>query len=80
MEGSTATDAEIREAIKNASISKIEKAIGEYIHDRRNREIARRKILDGEPYEPLSESFGLTPGQVKNIIKKARRIIYEHLE
>ena len=80
MEGSSVSDAEIRAAIKNASISRIEAAISEYIHDRRNREIARRKILDGEPYEPLSESYGLTPGQVKNIIKKARRIIYEHLE
>lgn len=80
MEGSTVSDAEIRKAIENASISRIEAAISEYIHDRRNREIARRKILDGEPYEPLSESYGLTPGQVKNIIKKARRIIYEHLE
>ena len=80
MEGLTATDREIREVIKKAPISKIETAISEYIHDRRNQEIARRKIIDGEPYEPLSEYFRLTPGQVKNIIRQARRIIYEHLE
>ena len=80
MEGITATDLEIREVIKNAPISKIERAISEYIKSERNREIARAKIIRGDGYEPIAEAYRLTPGQVKNIIKKARRIIYEHLE
>ena len=80
MEGLTVTDKYIREVIKNTPISKIDHAISEYIHDARNREIARRKIIENEPYEPLSESYSLTPGQVKNIIRKARRIIFEHLD
>lgn len=80
MEGLTAPDKYIREVIKNTPISKIDHAISEYIHDARNREIARRKIIEGEPYEPLSEAYSLTPGQVKNIIRKARRIIFEHLD
>ena len=80
MEGLTAPDKYIREVIKNTPISKIDHAISEYIHDARNREIARRKIIENEHYEPLSESYSLTPGQVKNIIRKARRIIFEHLD
>lgn len=80
MEGVTVTDEQIREVIRNTPISKIESTISEYIHDSRNREIARRKLVNGEAYEPLSEAFDLTPGQVKNIIRKARRIIFEHLK
>ena len=73
------TDKEIREIIRKTPISKIEEIISEYIHDARNQEIARRKIIRNEPYEPLSAAFRLTPGQVKNIIRKARRTICEHL-
>ena len=79
MDGLRVSDEEIRQAIENTPISKIDYAICEFIQDRRNREIARRKIIDNEPYEPLSADFCLTPGQVKNIIRKARRIIYEHI-
>lgn len=74
------TDAEIRAVIKNTPISKLETAISEYIHDARNQEIARKKIIRNEPYEHLAERYDLTPGQVKNIIRKARRTIFEHLE
>lgn len=79
MEGITVTDVEIRAVIARTPISKIEEAISEYIHDARNRDIARKKIIHNEPYEPLSEEYSLTPGQVKNIIRKARRVIYEHI-
>ena len=79
MEGTVATDAEIREAIQHTSSSRLDEAIAEFIHDRRNQEIARKKILENVRYEPLSEEYGLSPGQVKNIIRKARRTIFEHL-
>jgi hypothetical protein len=80
MGGHTATDEQIRNVIKSTPISTIDHLIGEYIHDARNREIARRVLVDGEHYEPLSESVRLTPGQIKNIIRKARRTIFEHIE
>ena len=79
MEGSTVTDAEIREAIDKAPASRIDFLIGEYIHDERNQRIARAKLIRNEKFEPLSESVDLTPKQCRNIIRKARRIIYEHL-
>ena len=74
------TDAEIRAVIRNTPISRLDEAIREYIHDARNQEIARKKIIRNEPYEPIAERYNLTPGQVKNIIRKARRTIFEHLE
>lgn len=79
MEGQIVSDAEIREVIKRTPISKLDQAISEFIHDQRNQEIARKKIIKNEKYEPLSEFYDLTPGQVKNIIRSARRIIFEHL-
>ena len=80
MEGFTVTDEQIRAVIKNTPISKLEKAISEYIHDARNQEIARAKIIRNDTHESLAERYDLTPGQVKNIIRKARRTIFEHLE
>ena len=75
-----ATDQEIREAIENTPIKILDELIGEYIHDARNQEIARRKIIRNEKFEPLSVDFELTAKQCRNIVKKARRIIYEHLQ
>lgn len=79
MEGKPVSDQEIREVISKTPISVLDHLIGEYIHDSRNQEIARRKILQNEKFEPLSVEFDLTAKQCRNIIKKARRIIFEHL-
>lgn len=79
MKGLTVSDAEIREVIAKTPASRIDYLIGEYIHDERNQKIARAKLLRNEKFEPLSESVDLTPKQCQNIIRKARRIIYEHL-
>lgn len=79
MEGSNVTDAQIREVLSKTPISTIDYLIGEYIHDSRNRAIARSVLVDGEHYEPVSIAVNLTSGQIKNIIRKARRIIFEHL-
>lgn len=80
MEGFTVTDEQIREVIEKTPSSILDHLIGEYIHDQRNQEIARRKILRNEKFEPLSEAYGLTSKQCRNIIKMVRRVIYEHLE
>lgn len=80
MEGKPVSDQEIREVISKTPISVLDHLISEYIHDARNQEIARRKIIKNEKFEPLSADFNLTAKQCRNIIKKARRIIYEHLQ
>lgn len=74
------TTAELNAIIKRQPASEIGRIIDEYIHDARNAEIARRKILRNEPFEPLAEVFSLTPRHVNRIVRKAREIIVEHLQ
>lgn len=71
------SDKEIREVLAHTPKSVLAWAIDEYIHDERNQEIARGKLIKNIKIEPLSEYYDLTPGQVKNILRKARRTIYE---
>lgn len=74
------TTAELKAIIKRHSSSEISNIIAEYIHDSRNAEIARRKILFGERFEPLAEAFALSPRHVNRIVREAREIIVEHLQ
>ena len=65
------------------SRSDIEHAIDEWIilrrHSQRNREVLKRYLLDGIPFEPLSEEFGLSVRQVQNIVYKTQEILFKHL-
>ena len=72
-------NAQIKEIIGAQPTSEIIRIADEYIHNIRNREITKRK-LQGEPYEPLSEKYGITPRQCYNIVKKSYRIIVQHIE
>lgn len=49
----------------------IEYLIEELIHKERDRQILKRRLLDGICYEPLAEEFDLSVRQVKNIVYKA---------
>ena len=71
--------AEINTIIGRQPASKINQIIDEYIHDERNRELVRRKLINGAAYEPLSEAFGITPRHCFNIVMAAKRIIVEHI-
>lgn len=74
------TTAQIKKIIKGRPVSEIERIIDEYIHDSRNREITRRKLLHNEAYEPISERYGLTPRQTFNIVRDCCRIIVQHIQ
>lgn len=74
------TTAQIKEIIKGRPASEIDLIINEYIHDTRNREIAKAKLLQNMPYEPLSEIHRLTPRQCFNIVSKSCRIIIQHID
>ena len=52
---------------KNSQISEV---IDEYIHNKRDRDILRRRLVDGIRYEQLAEEFNLSVRQVKNIVYK----------
>ena len=61
------------------SRSEIEHIIDEWIFNERNRNIAKRKLLDGVTFEKLAEEFDLSVQQVKTIVYKCQRIIAVHL-
>ena len=65
------------------SRSDIEHVIDEWIilrrHSERNRQILKRYLLDGIPFEPLSEEFGMSVRQVQNIVYKTQEILFKHL-
>ena len=61
------------------SRSDIEYAIDEWILNERNRNILKRRLLDGLTYERLSEEFDLSVQQIKNIVYKCQDKVFRHL-
>ncbi len=45
----------------------------------RDREIIKRRLIDGITYERLAEDFDLSDRQIKNIVHKRQEIIYKHV-
>lgn len=75
----------VQEELKmdNLSRSEIESLIDEWIigkNSERNREILKRRLLDGICFEPLSEEFGLSVRQTKNIVYKLEKKIFSHFK
>lgn len=48
----------------------INEAIEEYIHKKRDRDILKRRLIDGITYEKLAEEFDLSVRNVKYIVYK----------
>ena len=59
--------------------SRIELIIDEWIFSERDRNIMKRRLLDGICFEPLAEEFDLSVRQVKNIVYKNENKIFKHL-
>lgn len=53
--------------------------IDQYIHNKRNREILKRRLIDGICFEPLAEEFDLSVRQVKNIVYKGEKVIFKYV-
>lgn len=62
---------------KNSDLAII---IDEYIHSKRDREVLKRRYIDGIKLEPLAEEFDLSVRQIKNIIYKHENLIFSKLE
>lgn len=60
--------------------SEISHIIDEYIHNERDRNILKRRLIDGICYEPLAEEFDLSTKQVQNIIRKSESILFKHIK
>ena len=59
------------------SRSEIEFLIDEWILNERDRRILKRRLIDGICFEPLSEEFGLSVRQIKNIVYKCENKIFK---
>lgn len=68
-----------QETMKEYTNSEIEKVIDEYIHNRRDRDVTKSRLIDGMCYEPLAEKYDLSVRQVKNIIYKCENVVFRHI-
>lgn len=62
----------------NLPRSEIERLIDEWIFREKDRDILKRRLLDGITYEALAEEFGMSVRQMKNIVYKAEDRLFNH--
>ncbi len=65
--------------MKEYTNSRIIAVIDEYIHSQRNRDILKRRYVDGITYERIAEEFDLSVRQVKTIVYRAEQTIIAHV-
>lgn len=52
------------------SNSDIEKAINDYVHNEKIRQMLKRRLIDGLTFEMLAEEFDMTPRGAKKAVYK----------
>lgn len=57
--------------------SQVRALIEEHIHSSRDREIMKRRLIDGLCYEPLAEEFALSTVQVKRIVYREQARLFQ---
>lgn len=65
----------LNEEIKHLSRSRLEKLIHEWILSERDREILKRRFIDGIKFDELSEEFELSVRQIKRIVYRSEDIL-----
>lgn len=65
--------------MKEYTNSQIASLINEHIHSERDRQILKRRLIDGRCYEPLAEEFGMSDRQIKRIVYKLQEQLFKHL-
>lgn len=59
--------------------TQIADAIDEHVHNERDRQILKRRYIDGICYEPLAEEFDLSVTRVKRIVYKYEKLLFKLL-
>ena len=59
--------------------SQMSMLIDEHIHSERDRNILKRRLIDGVCYEPLAEEFDLSTVQVKRIVYRESVLLFKML-
>ena len=65
--------------MKEYTNSQISRLIDEHIHSERDRNILKRRLIDGICFEPLAEEFDLSVQRTKTIVYKAQEKLFRHL-
>ena len=66
------------QGLAELSRDQVENAIDQYIFNETDRQLLKRRLLDGLMYKQLSEEFHLCERQVKNRIYKAQEKLFKH--
>jgi AraC-like DNA-binding protein len=61
------------------SRTQLSRLIDEWIFSERDREILKRRLLDGICFEPLADEFDMSVRQIKRIVYKAEERLFKHL-
>ena len=61
------------EDISNSQLSEM---IDEWIHSERDREIMRRRLIDGKTFEFIAEEQDMSVRQIKNIVYKCEQRLF----
>ena len=59
--------------------SEIRRIIDEHIHSERDREILKRRLIDGVCFEPLAEEFNLSVRYIKAVVYKHQEVVFRYL-
>lgn len=70
----------MKRELEELSNSDIEHLINEWIHSERDREILKRRLLDGICYEPLAYEFDMSPAQIKRIVYRGENKIFSKID
>jgi AraC-like DNA-binding protein len=65
--------------VKDYTNSQIASLINEHIHSERDRQILRRRLVNGCCFEPLAEEFGMSDRQIKRIVYKLQERLFRYL-
>ena len=67
-------------AIYDLSRAQWENLIDQYVFNSRNREIAKKRLLDGYRIDDLAEEYCLSPERVKKIMAGTKDTLLKHIE
>lgn len=60
--------------------NEISALIDSYIHNARNRQIIKDRLIDGLTYDQLSVKYHLTDRHIKRIVYNAQDILFKHIK
>lgn len=72
-------DKNIESRLRELGRTGISQLVEEWVMNSRDREVIRKRLIDGVCFEPLAEEFGLSVRQVKRIVYKAEEQIFKHI-